>query len=129
MCGGVLGKVELAASEGGVMPIESLGLVTDGRIRVADPSTATAVDRTKPTSVAGQATGKIKVAVPQGGAKLYVKFGMSDAVTINSAALNNETNVHILEVGELLVLNTYGATHVAVYSAAAWEVNLFEVIL
>jgi len=111
------------------MPIESLGLVTDGRIRVADPSTATAVDRTKPTSVAGQATGKIKVAVPQGGAKLYVKFGMSDAVTINSAALNNETNVHILEVGELLVLNTYGATHVAVYSAAAWEVNLFEVIL
>lgn len=111
------------------MPIESLGLVSNGRIRVADPSTATAADRTKPTSEAGRATGKIKVAVPQGGAKLFVKFGMSVAVTINSAALNDELDVHILEVGESLVLNTYGATHVAVYSASVWEVNLFEVKL
>lgn len=111
------------------MAIESLGLVADGRIRVPDPSTATAADRTKATSEAGQATGKIKVTVPQSGAQLYVKFGMSDAVTINSAALDAETDVHILEVGESLVLNTYGATHVAVYSASVWQVNLFQVKL
>lgn len=98
----------------------------------ATPNDGTAANRLVTFSAAGRASGKVKVAVPQGGSKLWVKFSDDPAAAIDptsAATLRAETSAHVLEVGEVKVLNTGGLSYAAIYSASAWEVNFHELKL
>jgi len=74
-------------------------------------------------------SGKVWIQVPTtGAAALYVKFG-SASVAINESSLSTElgANTAKLEVGASVVLDTAGNPCLDVYSASAWDVNVFEV--
>jgi len=74
-------------------------------------------------------SGKVWIQVPTtGAAALYVKFG-SASVAIDESSLSTElgANTAKLEIGASVVLDTAGNPCLDVYSASAWDVNVFEV--
>jgi len=74
-------------------------------------------------------SGKVWITVPTtGAAALYVKFG-SASVAIDESSLSTElgANTAKLEIGASVVLDTAGNPCLDVYSASAWDVNVFEV--
>lgn len=73
-------------------------------------------------------SGKVWVQVPTTAAALYVKFG-GVAVGIDETSLSTELSAGTvkLEVGSSVVLDTAGNLYLDVYSASAWDVNVFEV--
>lgn len=98
-------------------------LTSAGRVISSAPNDADPANRRK--ALVGT-TGKVWIQVPGSAYITYVKFGNS-AVAIDETSLATETSAFKLEVGASVVLDTGGATHVDVYSASAWDVNIHNI--